>query len=79
MTSTLQTLIPTSYPALEAEAYLACESAEERQTGVDELAPPTCPILSRNRHEGMLWSERMMRQARTCAGDAARFAAKLGC
>jgi hypothetical protein len=32
---------------------------------------------SSNRNEGIIWAEGLLSQARTCSGDAARFAAKL--
>jgi len=77
MNSNAVTVVPSSYPALEAEAYLACECAEERQTGVDNLAPPTRPAANNAERVGFAWAEALLAQARPCAGDAARFVAGL--
>ncbi len=50
----------------------------ERPTMNDELAgAPTWPVLSHNRHNGMLWCERLMRTASPASSDAARFMAGL--
>ncbi len=50
----------------------------ERPTMNDDLAgTPTWPVLSQNRQAGILWSERLMRQASTAAADSTRFMAGL--
>lgn len=52
----------------------------ERPTIPDLAGPsvsPTHPPMSRNRAEGILWSERLFAQAAPASSDAARFAAGL--
>jgi hypothetical protein len=62
--STERCTIPETATLTDAVAQAACEAETFRP-------------WSSNRNEGIIWAEGLLSQARTCSGDAARFAAKL--
>jgi hypothetical protein len=56
--------IPETATLTDAVAQAACEAETFRP-------------WSSNRNSATIWTEQLLSQARTCSGDAARFAAKL--
>ena len=54
---------------------MSTERPTQPAAAIPESAYPTHPPMSRNRAEGILWSERLMCQSAPASGDAARFMA----